>query len=193
MVDRKGVIHAGREDLNVYKREYAVETDKRSLADACRDADVFIGLSGPDLLTPDMLRSMAERPIVFALSNPDPEIRPELAHETRDDLIMATGRTDYPNQINNVLGFPYIFRGALDVRARTINQAMHIAATHALAQLAREPVPDEVLKAYGVEALRFSPSYIIPTPFDPRLIDTVAPAVARAAVASGVARVEQAD
>ncbi|WP_024327637.1 malic enzyme-like NAD(P)-binding protein [Thioalkalivibrio sp. AKL19] len=188
MVDRKGVIHSQRDDLNEYKQIFAVDTEARSLADACRDADVFIGLSGPDLLTPEMLRSMAPKPIVFALSNPDPEIRPELAHQTRDDLIMATGRSDYPNQVNNVLGFPFIFRGALDVRARTINDEMLVAAVHALAGLAREPVPQAVLDAYGLEALEFGPNYILPTPFDPRLIDTVPQAISQAARDSGVAR-----
>jgi len=188
MIDRKGVIHSGRDDLNQYKREFAIETDKRTLMDACTDADVFIGVSGPDLLTPEMLSAMAPRPIVFALSNPDPEIRPELAHQVRDDLIMATGRSDYPNQVNNVLGFPYIFRGALDVRASKINQEMHIAAVHALSALTHQPVPDEVLKAYGLSRLEFGPDYIIPKPLDPRLIDIVPQAVAQAAVDSGVAR-----
>jgi malate dehydrogenase (oxaloacetate-decarboxylating)(NADP+) len=188
MVDRKGVIHARREDLNEYKLIFANDTDARTLADACSEADVFVGVSGPDLLSQDMLRSMAERPIVFALSNPDPEILPELARRTRKDLIMATGRSDYPNQVNNVLGFPYIFRGALDVRARTINEAMQIAAVHALSRLAREPVPREVLDAYCLEHLEFGPDYIIPTPLDPRLIDVVPPAVARAAIDTGVAR-----
>ncbi|WP_018948163.1 malic enzyme-like NAD(P)-binding protein [Thioalkalivibrio sp. ALMg11] len=188
MVDRKGVIHSHRDDLNEHKQIFAVDTDARSLADACAGADVFIGLSGPDLLTPEMLRSMAPKPIVFALSNPDPEILPELAHATRDDLIMATGRSDYPNQVNNVLGFPFIFRGALDVRARTINDEMLVAAVHALAGLAREPVPQVVLDAYGLEALEFGPNYILPTPFDPRLIDTVPQAISQAARDSGVAR-----
>ena len=188
MVDRKGLIHAGRDDLNRYKQAFAVESERRTLAEACVGADVFIGVSGPDLLTQDMLRSMAPRPVVFALSNPDPEILPGLAHRTRSDLIMATGRSDYPNQVNNVLGFPFIFRGALDVRATAINEAMQVAAVHALASLAREPVPDEVLQAYELDAMSFGPSYIIPTPFDPRLIDVVPPAVARAAIATGVAR-----
>ncbi|MGM0553400.1 MAG: malic enzyme-like NAD(P)-binding protein [Pseudomonadota bacterium] len=188
MVDRKGVIHTHREDLNEYKQLFALDTEARSLEDACREADVFIGLSGPDLLTPKMLNSMAPRPIVFALSNPDPEIRPELALATRSDLVMATGRSDYPNQVNNVLGFPFIFRGALDVRARRINDEMLVAAVHALARLAREPVPRSVLEAYGLETLEFGPNYILPTPFDPRLIDTVPPAIARAARDSGVAR-----
>ena len=188
MVDRKGVIHSRRDDLNEYKQIFAIDTDDRTLADACREADVFIGLSGPDLLTPEMLQSMAPKPVVFALSNPDPEIRPELARKTRSDLIMATGRSDYPNQVNNVLGFPFIFRGALDVRARRINDEMQVAAVHALAGLAREPVPPAVLEAYGAEHLKFGPDYILPTPFDPRLSETVPAAVAEAARRSGVAR-----
>ena len=191
MVDRKGVIHSERDDLNAYKQAFAVKTDKRTLADACQDADVFIGLSGPDLLTQDMLRSMAAKPVVFALSNPDPEILPELAHKTRQDLIMGTGRSDYPNQINNVLGFPYIFRGALDVRAKTINAEMLVACAHALAELAREPVPAEVLQAYGLTELSFGPEYIVPTPLDPRLRELIPAAVSRAAVESGVARLAQ--
>ena len=188
MVDRKGIVHSGRDDLNVYKQEFALDTPQRSLADAMRDADVFIGLSGPNLIDEAMLASMAAKPIVFALSNPDPEVRPELALKARNDMIMATGRSDYPNQVNNVLGFPFIFRGALDVHARTINREMHIAAVHALKELTREPVPDDVLKAYNLDSLSFGPDYIIPKPFDPRLIDRVPPAVARAAVDSGVAR-----
>jgi len=189
MIDRKGVIHDQRLDLNEHKQIFAQETEARTLEDACVDADVFIGLSGPDLLSQQMLRSMAPRPVVFALSNPDPEIMPELAHATRKDLIMATGRSDYPNQVNNVLGFPFIFRGALDVRARHITDAMHVAAVHALAQLAREPVPKSVLEAYGKEELAFGPDYILPTPFDPRLIETIPAAVAQAARDSGVARI----
>ncbi|RRQ22084.1 malic enzyme-like NAD(P)-binding protein [Thiohalobacter thiocyanaticus] len=188
LVDRQGVIHSGRDDLNEYKQAYAVATDRRSLADAMRGADVFIGVSGPDILTPEMLASMAERPIVFALSNPDPEIRPEVALRVRDDLIMATGRSDYPNQVNNVLGFPFIFRGTLDVHAREINQQMKIAAVGALCALAREPVLPEVLQAYNLERLEFGPDYIIPKPLDPRLIDFVPPAIARAAVDTGAAR-----
>ena len=188
LVDRKGVIHSGRDDLNMYKREFAVESDRASLADAIRDADVFIGVSGPDIMTADMLLTMAPKAIVFALSNPDPEIRPELALEVRQDIIMATGRSDYPNQVNNVLGFPFIFRGALDVRARNINQPMQIAAVHALRKLAREPVLPEVLKAYKLDKLEFGPDYIIPKPLDPRLMDYVPPAVAKAAVDSGTAR-----
>ncbi|MGD8207570.1 MAG: malic enzyme-like NAD(P)-binding protein [Thiohalocapsa sp.] len=188
-VDRQGVIHTGRRDLNPFKFGIAADTDKRTLADAMQDADVFIGLSGPDLVRPEMLASMAPRPIVFALSNPVPEIRPEVAHQVRDDLIMATGRSDYPNQVNNVLGFPFIFRGALDVRASRINEDMQIAAVHALKSLTHEPVPRSVLDAYGLDHLEHGPDYIIPKPFDPRLRSTVAPAVAQAAVASGVARI----
>ncbi len=188
LVDRKGVIHAGRDDLNEYKLEFAINTPQRTLADAMQDADVFIGVSGPDLCTPEMLASMAAKPIVFALSNPDPEISPEVAHTVRKDLIMATGRSDYPNQVNNVLGFPFIFRGALDVRARRINQAMEMAAVHALRKLAHQPIPREVLDAYQLTEMSYGAAYIIPKPLDPRLLNTVAPAVARAAVDSGIAR-----
>jgi len=188
MIDRNGVIHQGRNDLNEYKKEFALETEQRTLEDAMQDADVFIGVSGPDLVSEAMIASMADNPIVFALSNPDPEIKPALAHQVRKDVIMATGRSDYPNQVNNVLGFPFIFRGALDVHARTINQSMLIAAVHALKDLAREPVPQSVLDAYGRDSLEFGPEYIIPKPFDPRLIDTLPPAIARAAVDSGAAR-----
>jgi malate dehydrogenase (oxaloacetate-decarboxylating)(NADP+) len=188
LVDRKGVIHSGRDDLNVYKQEFAVTTERRSLLDAMSGADVFIGVSGADLVSREALAAMAPRPVVFALSNPVPEIRPEIAREVRDDLIMATGRSDYPNQVNNVLGFPFIFRGALDVQAKCINREMEIAAVEALRQLAHQPVPAEVLQAYGVAGLTFGPQYIIPKPFDPRLIDQVPPAVARAAIATGVAR-----
>ena len=188
LIDRQGVIHSGREGLNVYKQEFANHTERRTLSDAMAGADVFIGVSGPNLVTEAMLRSMAPRPVVFALSNPDPEISPALAHQVRDDLVMATGRSDYPNQVNNVLGFPFIFRGALDVRAARINEAMKVAAVHALARLAHEPVPAEVCRAYGQAEMSFGPDYIIPTPFDPRLPAFVPPAVARAAVDSGVAR-----
>lgn len=188
LIDRKGVIHSGRDDLNEYKQEFASKTDKRTLEDAMNGADVVVGVSGPDLLSEDMLRSMAAKPIVFALSNPDPEIKPEVANKVRDDLIMATGRSDYPNQVNNVLGFPFIFRGALDVRASVINEEMKVAAVMALAKLAHEPVPAEVIAAYGIGTMSFGPKYIIPTPFDPRLQDFLPPAVAKAAVDSGVAR-----
>ncbi len=188
LIDRKGVIHSGRTHLNEYKQTFAVDTSERTLEDAMLHADVFIGVSGPGLVTPAMVKSMADRPILFALSNPDPEIHPQQAHAVRDDLIMATGRSDYPNQVNNVLGFPFIFRGALDVQASRINDEMNIAAVHALAELAQQPVPDEVLAIYGVESLGFGRDYIIPTPFDPRLIEHIPVAVARAALASGVAR-----
>jgi malate dehydrogenase (oxaloacetate-decarboxylating)(NADP+) len=190
MLDRRGVIYAGREGVNAYKEEFANHTDKRSLSDAVNGADVFIGLSGANLLSAEMLLTMADRPIVFACSNPDPEISPELARATRDDVIIATGRSDYANQVNNVLGFPFIFRGALDVRASTINEAMKVAAVKALSALAREPVPAEVLVACGVESLTFGPEYIIPKPVDPRLLTCLAPAVAQAAIDSGVARIE---
>ena len=188
MVDRQGVIHAGRGELPPHKAEFASRTPERTLAEALRGADVLIGVSGPGLVDADMIRDMAPRPIVFALSNPDPEVDPVMAQAVRGELLLATGRSDYPNQVNNVLGFPFIFRGALDVQARAINTEMHLAAVHALAGLAREPVPDEVLAAYGLEELAFGPGYFIPKPFDPRLRETVAPAVAAAAVASGVAR-----
>jgi malate dehydrogenase (oxaloacetate-decarboxylating)(NADP+) len=187
-VDRQGVIHTGRRDLNPYKFGIAADTEKRTLADAMDGADVFIGVSGPDLIPPAMLASMAPRPVVFALSNPVPEIRPEVAWKVRDDMIMATGRSDYPNQVNNVLGFPFIFRGALDARATRINEEMQIAAVHALKDLTHEPVPQSVLDAYGLDALAHGPEYIIPKPFDPRLRGRVAPAVAAAAVRSGVAQ-----
>jgi len=190
VIDRKGVIHAGRGDLSVHKFSVAADTDKRSLEDAMDGADVFIGVSGPDLVTKAMLASMAPKPIVFALSNPVPEIRPEVAMEVRDDMIMATGRSDYPNQVNNVLGFPFIFRGALDVNASRINEAMQIGAVHALKDLTHEPAPQSVLDAYGVESLSFGADYILPKPLDPRLRDAVSPAVARAAMQSGVARGE---
>jgi malate dehydrogenase (oxaloacetate-decarboxylating)(NADP+) len=188
MIDRQGVLHYARDDLNPYKQQFVADTQERTLADAMVDADVLIGVSGPNLISEVMLKSMAPRPVVFALSNPDPEISPELAYAVRDDLVMATGRSDYPNQVNNVLGFPYIFRGALDVRACRIDTPMQIAAVHALAQLAREPVPEEVLATYQREQMAFGPYYIIPTPFDPRLMTTVPPAVAQAAINSGAAR-----
>jgi malate dehydrogenase (oxaloacetate-decarboxylating)(NADP+) len=189
MLDRRGVIYAGREGVNAYKQEFANHTDKRSLTDAIDGADVFIGLSGANLLNPAMLLSMADRPVVFACSNPDPEIKPELALATRDDMIIATGRSDYPNQVNNVLGFPFIFRGALDVRASVINEEMKVAAVRALSELARQPVPAEVLVASNLDKLEFGRDYIIPKPVDERLLTTIAPAVARAAVNSGVARI----
>jgi len=188
LVDRSGVVHAGRKDLPDYKQEFAHVSTLRTLADALTGADVLIGVSGPDLVTADMVKAMAAKPIVFALSNPDPEIHPSVARAARSDLIMATGRTDFPNQVNNVLGFPYIFRGALDVQASCINEAMKIAAVNALRTLAHEPVPQEVLDAYNLKSLSFGPEYIIPKPFDPRLRGRVSPAVAKAAVDSGVAR-----
>lgn len=188
MCDTKGVIYKGRtEDMNQWKSAHAAATKDRTLTDALRGADVFWGLSVANCVTPDMVKGMAKNPIVFAMANPDPEIKPELAREVRPDAIIATGRSDYPNQINNVLGFPYIFRGALDVRARTINDEMKIAAAKALADLAKADVPDEVDAAYG-RRLRYGPDYIIPVPFDPRLIVEVPVAVAKAAVDSGVAR-----
>lgn len=189
MIDRKGVIHTEREGLTKEKQAAAVTTDKRTLADACEGADVFIGLSGPDLLTTDMLKSMAPNPVVFALSNPNPEIAPELAKTVRDDLIIATGRSDYPNQVNNVLCFPFIFRGALDVRASDINMEMKIAVVKALTDLTMEPVPQSVLDAYGKEEMEFGKEYIIPTPLDPRLGERIPAAVAQAARDSGVARI----
>ncbi len=188
MVDRNGVIQDERDDLNEYKQAFAIKTGKRTLEDACTGADVFIGVSGPDLLSEETLKKMAESPIVFALSNPDPEIAPRLAHEARPDMIMATGRSDYPNQVNNVLGFPFIFRGALDVHATTINQAMQMAAVHALAELAHKPVPESVLEAYNLESLEFGKDYIIPKPLDPRLKDTIPAAISQAAIDSNVAR-----
>ncbi len=190
MLDRGGVIHSGRDDLNKYKQEWAVKTDRRTLLDACTGADVFIGLSGPNLMTVEALEAMAPNPVVFALSNPDPEIDPALARKTRPDIIMATGRSDYPNQVNNVLGFPFIFRGALDVRATHINTEMKMAAVNALAALAKEPVPDEVLKAYGKDSMEFGPEYIIPTPLDPRLQERLPQAISQAAIDSGVARID---
>jgi len=189
LCDTKGVIYAGRrEGMNQWKSAHAVTTKSRSLEEAMAGADVFVGLSVKGAVTPEMVRTMAKRPIIFAMANPDPEITPEEVKSVRDDAIVATGRSDYPNQVNNVLGFPYIFRGALDVRASTINEAMKIAAAHALAELARQDVPDEVDAAYSGRRLRFGPDYVIPVPFDPRLISHVPPAVARAAMDSGVAR-----
>jgi malate dehydrogenase (oxaloacetate-decarboxylating)(NADP+) len=189
LVDSKGVVYKGRsEGMNQYKQELAVETAARSLADAVNGADVFYGLSVGGLLTPEMVATMAKNPLIFAMANPDPEITYEDAKQARPDAIVATGRSDYPNQINNVLGFPYIFRGALDVRARTINDEMKIAAARALAELAREDVPDSVLRAYGIESLKYGADYIIPKPFDPRVLLWVAPAVAEAAMQTGVAQ-----
>ncbi|MDK9735051.1 malate dehydrogenase [Vibrio sp. B511a] len=190
MLDRKGVIHTRRDDLNEYKQLFANNTDKRTLEDVIEGADLFLGVSGPNLLPAEALTLMADKPIVFACSNPDPEIKPELAHAVRDDLIMGTGRSDYPNQVNNVLCFPFIFRGALDVRASEINDEMKLAAVEAIRELAKEPVPEAVLKAAGVDKLEFGADYIIPKPMDSRLLPRVAKAVAQAAVNSGVARIE---
>lgn len=189
LCDTKGVIYKGRtEGMNQWKSAHAVDTPARTLEEAMTGADAFFGLSAKGAVTPDMVAAMAANPIIFAMANPDPEITPEEVHAVRKDAIVATGRSDYPNQVNNVLGFPYIFRGALDVRARTINEEMKVACARALAQLAREDVPDEVAAAYSGRRLRFGPEYIIPVPFDPRLIATIPVAVARAAMASGVAR-----
>ena len=189
LCDSKGPIYIGRdENINQWKAAHAVDTDARSLADAIKGSDIFLGLSVKDALTKEMLETMNKDPIVFAMANPDPEIDPKLAKEVRPDCIIATGRSDYPNQVNNVLGFPYIFRGALDVRAKTINDEMKIACAEALAKLAREDVPDEVAAAYSGIRPRYGPDYIIPAPFDPRLIRDIPPAVAKAALESGVAR-----
>ncbi len=189
LLDSKGVIHSGRDDLNTYKLPFARETHCRTLEDAMVDADVFIGVAKPDLLNVPLLQSMAPKPIIFALSNPNPEIRPELAIQAREDLIIATGRSDYPNQVNNVLCFPYIFRGALDVRATAINQAMQIAAVDAIRMLVHDPVPKEVIANYpGVSHWDFGAHYILPKPIDPRLRERVPVAVANAAIASGVSR-----
>lgn len=191
MLDRKGVIHTRRDDLTKHKQMFASNTDKRSLVDALEGADVFVGVSGPNVLPPEALKLMAPRPVIFACSNPDPEIKPELAHAVREDLIMATGRSDYPNQVNNVLCFPFIFRGALDVRASKINDEMKIAAVNAIRAIAKEEVLEEVLKASNVDALSFGKEYIIPKPMDPRLLKRVALAVAQAAIDSGVSALEE--
>ena len=188
MVDRTGVIHTGRDGLNKYKSEFTNDSGARTLTEALQGADVLVGLSGANLVSAEMLLSMAPKPIIFACSNPDPEIKPELALATRDDLILATGRSDYPNQVNNVLGDPFIFRGALDVRASRIKEEMKVAAVHALRDLAKKPVPAQVLVACNVDKLEFGRDYIIPKPVDTRLREAVSAAVARAAVDSGVAR-----
>lgn len=193
MLDSKGVIHTRRTDLNEYKQAFANNTDKRTLQDVIRGADVFLGVSGPDLIAADDVQLMAERPIIFACSNPDPEIHPDVANAARNDIIMATGRSDFPNQVNNVLCFPFIFRGALDVRASRINDEMKIAAVHAIKDLAKEPVPAAVLQSAGMQELVFGKDYIIPKPMDPRLCARVARAVAQAAIASGVARIPMPD
>lgn len=181
MVDKDGVLHGGRQDLHDINRDLAVNTDKRTFADVIPDADVFIGVSAANAFPPELLKLMAPRPIVFALANPDPEILPSVAYSVRDDLVMATGRSDFPNQVNNALCFPFLFRGALDARARQITIEMQIAAAEALAELAREPVPPEVLKAYNLPKLEFGKDYIIPKLFDPRLIERIPPRVAAAA------------
>jgi malate dehydrogenase (oxaloacetate-decarboxylating)(NADP+) len=188
MVDSKGVLNRKRNDLNKYKQEFITDRDIDTLAEAVNGADLFLGLSAANMLSREMLATMAENPIVFAMANPDPEITYEDAMATRNDLIFATGRSDYPNQINNVLGFPFIFRGALDVRASTINEEMKLAAAKALATLAKEPVPQIVLNAYNIDKLSFGKEYIIPKPLDPRLISCVASCVAKAAIETGVAR-----
>ena len=193
MLDRKGVIHTRRDDINEYKQRFANNTDQRTLQDVITGADVFVGVSGPDVLSAEDVKLMAPNPVIFACSNPDPEIKPEVAHAVRDDLIMATGRSDYPNQVNNVLCFPFIFRGALDARATEINNEMKVAAVNAIREIAKEPVPESVLKASGSSSLEFGKGYIIPKPMDPRLLKKVAGAVARAAVATGVAQIELAD
>jgi len=188
MIDRKGVIYRGRENLNQWKSNHAIETKDRTLSDAIKDADVFLGLSAKGALTKDMVKKMAKNPIIFACANPDPEILPEEIEEVRSDAIIATGRSDYPNQVNNLIGFPYIFRGALDVRSKTINEEMKVAAANAIANLAREDVPDEVVAAMGGERPHYGKDYIIPSTFDPRLISVIPAAVAKAAMDSGVAR-----
>ena len=188
MIDRKGVIHRGRDDLNQYKAMFAVNTEARTLADACEGADVFLGLSGANLLSEENLKRMAPNPVVFACSNPDPEIAPEVAMAARSDLIMATGRSDYPNQVNNVLCFPFIFRGALDARASTINDAMKVAAVNAIREIAKEPVPADVEAAYEGAHFEFGPQYILPKPMDSRLLPRISEAVAQAARDTGVAR-----
>ena len=188
LVDSRGVVHSERSDLNRYKQPFAHATPLRTLAEAMNGADVFIGVAAADLVDAQMIRAMAPRPIVFALANPVPEILPEVAHAARGDLVMATGRSDYPNQVNNVLGFPFIFRGALDVRARRINQAMQLGAVHALSALAKQPIPREVLRAYGLDHLEFGPDYFIPKPLDARLREWVSAAVAAAAIDTGVAQ-----
>jgi malate dehydrogenase (oxaloacetate-decarboxylating)(NADP+) len=187
MADHKGVIYKGRDGLDEFKQRFAVDTKARTLAEALQGADVFVGLSVAGIVTGDMLQGMAKKPVIFALANPTPEIMPDEAKKARPDAIVATGRSDFPNQVNNVLGFPFIFRGALDVRAKKINEEMEMAATRALASLAKEEVPESVTRAYGVEKLKFGPEYLIPKPFDPRVLLWVAPAVAWAAVASGIA------
>ena len=188
MIDRTGVIYRGRKNLNQWKSSHAIETKDRTLDDAIKNADVFLGLSAKGALTKKMVKKMAKNPIIFACANPDPEITPEEVEEVRDDAIIATGRSDYPNQVNNLIGFPYIFRGALDVRSKTINEEMKVAAANAIAKLAREDVPDEVVAAMGGDRPQYGKDYIIPSTFDPRLISIIPTAVAKAAIKTGVAR-----
>ena len=188
MCDRKGVIYKGRENVDQFKSAHATSSKVRTLGEAMKNADVFLGLSAKDVVDKDMIKSMAKNPIIFACANPDPEIKPEIINEVRDDAIVATGRSDYPNQVNNLIGFPYIFRGALDVRAKEINEDMKIAAAKSIALLAREDVPDEVVSAYGGERPKYGKNYIIPSTFDPRLVSVIPAAVAQAAIKSGVAR-----
>ncbi len=194
MLDSKGVIHSGRTDLNPQKQMFAFDTEDRTLEDAMKGADMVLGLSGPDLIDPEWVKTMSDKsPIIFACANPNPEIKPPLAKEARPDVIIGTGRSDYPNQVNNVLGFPQIFRGALDVRATKITENMKMAASRALAALAKEPVPEHVKAAHGRETMEFGPDYIIPSPFDRRVLVYVASAVAQAAIEDGVARVKDFD
>ena len=189
VLDSKGVIYQGRQEaMDQWKAPHAVDTSLRTLKEAMSGADVFLGLSIAGIVTQDMIRSMNDQPIIFAMANPDPEITPEEIKEVRSDAIIATGRSDYPNQVNNVLGFPYIFRGALDVRARNVNEEMKLACAHALADLARQDVPEEVAAAYHGQRPKYGPEYIIPAPFDPRLISEIPPYVAQAAMDTGVAR-----
>ena len=188
MCDSKGVIRSDRTDLNPQKRRFATDRDLHTLSEALAGADVFAGFSKAGVLSKEMIRGMAEKPIIMALANPYPEISYEDAQEARPDALIATGRSDYPNQVNNVIGFPYIFRGALDTRARTINDQMKIAAAKAIAALAKEPVPEDVLKAYNADSLAFGPDYMIPKALDSRLLETVSTAVAKAAMESGAAR-----
>ena len=188
MCDSKGVLNSSRTNLDEIKSQFVTERKIDSLQEAMKGADVFVGLSVADAITPEDLNNMEKDPIVFALANPNPEIDYDLAMQTRPDIVMATGRSDHPNQVNNVLGFPYIFRGALDVRATEINEEMKLAAVHAIAKLAKEPVPDMVVKAYGADKIRFGREYLIPKPLDTRLITTISPAVAKAAMDSGIAK-----
>jgi malate dehydrogenase (oxaloacetate-decarboxylating)(NADP+) len=193
MIDSKGVLHSGREDLNPHKKEFAIETSDRTIEDAMKNADMVLGLSGPDLVTKGMVKTMNDHPIIFACSNPNPEILPTDAKEAREDVIVGTGRSDFPNQVNNVLGFPAIFRGALDVQATKITENMKMAASKALAKLAREEVPAEVKRAHGRDDMKFGPEYIIPSPFDTRVLVYVASQVAKAAEEEGVANIKYFD